>query len=144
MKAIVRQSAAGLALLFLAHSAACVRPTTVTPSDTRVASGDWGGQHILLSVTGTGAHVEFDCASGEISMPLTVDIQGRFSVDGVYLREHPGPIIVGGETDPQPARYSGRVDDTTMTLDVMLTVSNQTVGSFTLTRGGLPRVSKCL
>ena len=141
MKAIFRQTMAGVAVLLAVFAGACSTP--VNPSDGRVA-GEWGGQHVALTVTSAGAQLEFDCASGEITKPLTVDGQGRFSVEGVYLREHPGPIHVGDDPVRQPARYSGRIDGTTMTLDVTLIASNQTVGSFTLTRDAQPRVLKCL
>jgi hypothetical protein len=141
VNAIFTRTTTSLALLLLLLGGACSTP--VNPSDGRVA-GEWGGQHVALTVTSTGAHVEFDCASGEITKPLTADSQGRFSIEGIYVREHPGPIHVGDDPDRQPARYSGRVDGTTMTLDVMLIASNQTVGSFTLTRDAQPRVLKCL
>jgi hypothetical protein len=112
------------------------------PQD-EVASGTWGGRGIALAVTNTGAHAEFDCASGDITKPLTVDSNGRLAVDGVFVRERPGPIREGEESDRKPARYSGRVDGETMTLMVTLTEANQTIGTYTLRHGAAPRVTKC-
>lgn len=142
MKASFKSVAAGLTIL-LWHAAACTSSTPVAPGD-RVAEGAWGGLHVALTVTNGGAHVEFDCASGDIANPIVMDGQGHFTADGVYVRGHPGPIAVGTDPDPQPAMYSGRVDGTAMTLDVLLTRSNQTIGPFALTRGADARVNKCL
>lgn len=145
MKARCTSVAAELALLsFLVHASACRRSTPVTPSDGRVAEGAWGGPHVALTVASAGAHLEFDCASGDIARPVDVDVQGRFTADGVYVREHPGPIAIGADPVRLPARYSGRVDGAAMTLDVLLTGSNETIGPFTLTYGAFARVNKCL
>ena len=144
MRASYGSVAGGLAVLLLVQVWACVGSTVVNPSDGRVAEGLWGGQHIALTVTSTGAQVEFDCASGEIVKPLIADGQGRFSIDGVYVQGHPGPIRVDEIPVSKPARYSGRLDGVTMTLDITLTDSSGTIGTFTLTRGGFPRVIKCL
>ena len=112
-------------------------------AQSRVPTGTWGGQGIALAVTDTGAHAELDCASGDIAAPLTVDGGGRFAADGVFIQERPGPVREGEEADRKPARYAGRVDGETMTLEVTLTESKQTVGTFTLRRGATPRVTKC-
>ena len=42
----------------------------------------WGGDHIEMEVTKTGARVEFDCAHGTIDAPLRVDSQGAFTLQG--------------------------------------------------------------
>jgi len=138
---ITRPFAVGLGVLVLGTATACV---TLAPDGHRLAAGTWGGQHVGLTVTDTGAHVEFDCASGDIAQPLTLDAGGGLSVDGVYVREHGGPIQVGEVPDRKPARYAGRVAGTTLTLDVLLTDSNEKVGTFTLERGAAPGVRKCL
>ena len=137
---ITRPIAAGLGVLVLGTMVACA---TLAPDERRVANGMWSGPHVALSVTDTGAHVEFDCASGDIAQPLTLDASGTLSVDGVYVREHGGPIRVGEVPDRNPARYAGRVAGTTLTLDVVLTDSNEKVGSFTLERGAESGVRKC-
>ena len=108
-----------------------------------MADGLWGGPHIAITVTSAAAHIEFDCASGDIPAAIAVDIHGGFTVDGVFVREHPGPIRPG-EADPRPARYSGHVDGTTMTINALLLDSNDTLGPFTLALGADPRVVKCL
>ena len=108
---------------------------------TAVPTGSWGGDHIALDVTGTGAQVNFDCAHGTLVQPLTLDSSGQFGVPGTYTPE-------GGPT-PQfeqriPAVYSGRLQGKTLTLTVTLTGSSQALGSFTLTWGRTPTITKCL
>ena len=112
--------------------------------DSRVPAGSWGGEHVGLSVGEEGAHVEFDCASGDIGGPLTLDRGGQFAVDGVYVRGHPGPVRVGEEPERTPARYAGTVDGRTMTLVVSLKASNDVVGTFALGFGAASGVRKCL
>jgi len=58
---------------------------------------------IAPSVTERGAHVEFDCAYGDIDRPLTVDDRGNLAVDGVFVQEHGGPVREGEEGNKQPA-----------------------------------------
>jgi hypothetical protein len=129
-------------LLLLAATSACA--TSIVGVDgTRVPTGTWGGDHLALTVTGGGAHLEFDCASGDITAPLTLDSTGRLDVDGVFIREHGGPTRADETPEREPARYSGRVEGQTMTLDVTLTSSKESVGTFTLTLGAEPRVRKC-
>ena len=50
----------------------------------------------------------------------------------------------GEVADKHPARYDGRTDGKTMTLEVTLTDSGEKLGTFTLQRGGSPGVFKCL
>ena len=53
-------------------------------------------------------------------------------------------IRVGEVPDTHPARYDGSVTGNSMTLTVRLTDTNETIGTFTLTRAGTARVFKCL
>lgn len=125
--------------LFIAL-AAC---RTATGPDAVITSGTWGGDHALLEVTSTRASIEFDCAHGTLPVPLALD-RGTFDVMGDYVQEHGGPIRSDETTVPQPARYNGSVNGTTMTLRVALTTTGQEIGTYTLTRGSSGRVFKCL
>jgi hypothetical protein len=109
----------------------------------RSLSGIWGGQHISIEVSGSSASIEFDCANGTIKGPLTVDSKGRFTWRGYYNREHGGPIRRDEESNAQPAIYKGWIQDNTMTLTVTLANSDESLGEFTLKRGGQGRVFKC-
>jgi hypothetical protein len=108
-----------------------------------VLTGMWGGDHIALTA-GTGTHVEFDCAHGDIPNTLIVNARNEFNVSGTFVREHGGPIRVGEVPDSHPAAYVGSVTETTMVLTVRLTDTNEMIGTFTLSRGSPGRVVKCL
>ena len=110
----------------------------------RVAVGTWGGQHVRMEVAASSATLEYDCANGTITGPLTIDRRGRFSWRGTHTREHGGPIRVDEKTNSRPARYTGSTDGKKITLTVTLTDTNETVGTYTLVRGQQGRVFKCL
>ncbi len=57
-----------------------------------LASGTWGGPHLRLTVDEHGVGLEFDCARGTIAKAPALDAQGRFDVEGRFLREHGGPV----------------------------------------------------
>jgi hypothetical protein len=114
-----------------------------TTSPDAIVSGTWGGDHALLEITPTSASIEFDCAHGTLSVPLTLN-RGAFDVTGDYVQEHGGPIRTDEILDRQPARYTGTVRGNTMTILVRLTATDQDRGTYTLVRGASGRVFKCL
>src|SRR5262249_37594556 len=103
--------------------------------------GEWGGDHALLTVSDQTSHVELDCAHGDFSSALHSD---RFAVAGTFVREHGGPIRVDEKADSHPAMFSGTVSGSSMTLTIHLTDTNESIGSFTLSRGSPGRVVKCV
>jgi hypothetical protein len=124
-------------LVLAVVAAACGTPST--PS--MMPIGLWGGDHIALTVEATSAHVEFDCARGEIPVRLP---DAAFTVAGTFVREHGGPIRVGETPDSHPALYVASISGGVMTLTIRLADSGELVGTFTLTRGSSGRVFKCL
>jgi hypothetical protein len=106
--------------------------------------GDWGGEHIALTITPAGASLEFDCAHGTIGEPIQPAGGGTFDASGVYVREHGGPIREDEPPDSHPARYQGRIDGSRMALTVTLTDGEEWSAQFTLTQGAAARVYKCL
>ena len=130
------------------HDEQPARPGTrvVAPRSTvqTVSLGAWGGVHVSLLLTETGGTLEYDCAHGTIDQPFVIDSSGRFQLAGTHTREHGGPIRKDEKPDTHPARYNGAVDGDTMTLTVTLTDSNEVLGAFTLTRGRMARLVKCL
>ncbi len=107
-------------------------------------TGTWGGKHVGLEVTTDGVTVEYDCGHGIIDRPIVLDENGRFEVKGTYVKERPGPVRIGQEDKGQPALYAGRIDGKTMILIVKLVNSDEVVGTFTVSHGETPRVTKCL
>src|SRR3982074_2046571 len=62
------------------------------PDAGSVASGTWGGEHIILEVSEKGAEVELDCAHGEVTQHITLGKHGDFDVAGTFTTEHGGPV----------------------------------------------------
>ena len=111
-------------------------------SASTVATGAWGGQGILVQVSEKGAEVEFDCARGQIAQPITLDKHGDFEVAGTFTAGHGGPVRRDENPQAAPARYSGHVDGDAMSLTVSR--GEEKVGSYSLTRGSQPHLTKCL
>jgi len=126
-------------LLLLAAIAGCLEANAP-----ELVTGDWGGQHLGLVASTTGASLEYDCATGKIAEPIRPDAAGRFSVAGEHYPGHGGPIRVDEAQVKRPARYDGLVRGNLMDLTVMLTDSNTVIGTFTLEYGRSPFVFKCL
>ena len=120
-------------------AAAC--SDTTAPAD---PVGNWGGQHIALTVTAQGGTAEFDCAHGAFTGALTPSPDGRFSASGVWVREHGGPVRDGEVLPSFPALYAGRITGTSMSLTVTRTDSAVAIGTFSLTKGSAASVFKCL
>jgi hypothetical protein len=106
--------------------------------------GDWGGEHLGLRASSSGASLEYDCAAGKIAEPIRPDAAGRFSVTGEHYPGHGGPVRIDEEQVRRPARYDGLVRGDVMTLAVTLTDSSELLGTFTLVYGRSPYVLKCL
>jgi hypothetical protein len=108
----------------------------------RIQNGLWGGEHVRMTVKDAGAAVEFDCAHGTIDTPLALDDDQHFDAQGVFVREHGGPIRINETESREPAHYQGSRDGSTLTLRIVLE-SGKTVGPFTLAFGQNGRVRKC-
>jgi hypothetical protein len=130
-------------VIVVALSATCGGGPTA-PQSQRVASGQWGGQHVGMDVTDTGAQLEFDCAHGRIDEPLTLGESGRFEAKGTYTPERPGPRREDDDKG-RAVRYVGRVTGKSMTLSIEgADGSTDTIASFTLDHGKAPVIRKCL
>jgi hypothetical protein len=113
-------------------------PPTVLPP------GNWGGEHVSLTVGDTGAHVEFDCAHGTVDEALLLDSEGGFNLSGAFVREHGGPTYDGEPEDRHPAAYFGRLRGSSITLSIRLTDDDTLIGPFTALHGQPPKLFKCL
>ena len=138
-----RDGAAGSAVQRRAARGKVRKKMSGRRTDGRVEGGSWGGQHVRMNVDEGGADLDFDCARGRIGGPLKTDAEGRFDLPGTYTREGPGPIRLNRLPQERPARYTGRVEGSRMTLSVRLEGSEESPEEFTLTRGSGGRVVKC-
>jgi hypothetical protein len=109
----------------------------------RVAKGTWGGPNVHVEVTEGGARIRFNCASGSIEGPVTLDPEGRFSVKGTFAAEGMGPRNEDNPPPSGPAVYSGVVRDKRMTLTVTVEADNNARGTYELTQGEQGRVRRC-
>jgi hypothetical protein len=118
--------------------------TTPAKKIVKVTSAEhWGGEHVRIEFNDGEARVDFDCAHGTITDPLKSDSEGRFALNGTYVREGPGPTRLNVPRVSQPARYSGTIKNDEMSLNVTLNNSSQEIGTFTLTRGSEGLIRKC-
>lgn len=112
---------------------------------TPISTGSWGGEHIRLVVSETGATLEYDCAAGTIDEPLRTDKEGNFDARGAHVLGHGGPRELG---DPpprrHPARYHGWTDGKEMRLTVTVLETGDVVGTFTLGFGRQAHLERCM
>src|SRR4051812_24965878 len=81
------------------------RPGQVTST---VKPGQWGGQHIAMSVEASKTDIEFDCGRATITGAIDTDRDGAFTATGTFLQERPGPTTPDGPA-PRPMRVTGAV-----------------------------------
>lgn len=120
-----------------------IKQTMNQTNTSAVSTGAWGANGLAMTVTETGARLEYDCASGEITGKLIIDAEGNFTANGTHKRNSPGPIRIGFEPKNQSARYEGKISGETMTLKVVTTENEKVVGEHSLTKGVTPRLHKC-
>jgi hypothetical protein len=111
-------------------------------SSTQDAPIVWGGDHIEMEVSRTGARIEFDCAHGTIDEPLRADAKGAFKVKGTFTPERSGPTRDDNPPAPK-ATYSGTITDAAMTLRIVIEGGDAQGTSYELTRDRRGNVRKC-
>lgn len=102
-------------------------------------SGTWGGDNAALIADDTSAHAHIDCSYGNVHQQIVPDALGRFDVPGEYN-------ITAFPVDRgilHPARFTGSVSGSTMTLLVTLTDTAVTRGPVELTFGQEPKLGPC-
>jgi hypothetical protein len=107
----------------------------------RVPKGEWGGQHVRLTVEDAGGTIEFDCAHGSLDEPLLLDSNGHFDVKGRLVAEG-GPVQKDEAETARPARYRGESDGQHLSLQVTLE-GGEDAGTFSLAKGSPARLFKC-
>lgn len=99
-----------------------------------LAPGVWGGDHLRMVVSDTGARLEYECAESTIDRPIAPDSRGNFTARGRYFARRGGPRRAD-QAGGVRVRYTGHVSADTMTLTVRLERERQPVGVYSLRRG---------
>jgi hypothetical protein len=128
-------AAVPLFLCVLVSSCADLIPTPPGP----VLSGTWGGDNAGAIVSDSGAHVHIGCTAGDAKQPFVTDSTGHFLATGLY-NVNLYPIAVGPD---HPARFSGAIVGSVMTLTVALTDTAVTLGPVRLVYGKEPVMGPC-
>lgn len=139
-------------LLIASVGLACVgqmkdsRPTQSSPTGPikTVPNGVWGGEHIRMDVSDSGADIEFDCARGTISQRLVLDAQGRFKLQGTYKAETPAPAAADGGSSGSgvTATYTGVLSGSSLRIEVFIE-GQDTPRTFDLVQGDQGHLAKC-
>jgi hypothetical protein len=115
-------------LPLLAVVVACSTPTAPD------ATGVWGGPEASLALSRAGGALSYVCGAGTMDATWVLSRDGRLTGTGQHYLGG-GPVPIGGRP-PHPAVYSGVIEGNTLILTVTLTDLGQTLGPFTLVRGG--------
>jgi len=118
--------------------------TQSLPVQTPVPAGVWGGKGLQLTITETGATLDFGCDSGSITEPLLADASGAFVTHGTHIFGVGGPQQPGAPPRKQhKARYEGVREGDTIRVTIMLVDLKRNVGSFTLVLGRPASLERC-
>ena len=104
--------------------------------------GEFGGQHVGLTLGADGGTLDYDCAAGVIG-PVVVHSGGRFEAEGRHTPGTGGPERVGEVRPSYRARYQGTVRGDRMVLQARVE-NGVLLGPFTLVRGAEPMLLRCL
>ena len=112
------------------------------PAASLPVTGEWGGQHVGLSLTPAGGTLEYDCAAGTMMGPLMMKRDSTFIAEGTHTPGWGGPEIDGQVLPSYRVRYSGSVRGDTMSLQGRVE-NGVLLGPFTLGRGAEPIITRC-
>lgn len=116
---------------------ACDSSTSPRPA----AEGSWGGAEASLTLSAAGGALTFQCGSGVVQSGWTLTNDGIFTAAGTYTFAG-GPVPPGG-FQSHPARFSGKISGSTLTLTVAVLDLQQALGPYRLTRGGPDVTPRC-
>jgi hypothetical protein len=112
-------------------------------TQSRLATGSWGGEHVGLDVTAQGGTLEFDCAHGSFKGRPKLDAQGKFVVIGTYEAEHGGPVRADETPNPLKVEYVGVVKNGKLRLSVRRVGAKRAIVAFNLVHGQEAMLFKC-
>ena len=113
------------------------------------AIGQWGGDHVRLTLDAAGGRIEYECGAGSIDAALQLDAENRFNAKGKHEDFSSGKVTGSGPTDADAvpavrgANYSGKIDGDQMSLTVRID-GDKVPRSFKLVRGKSVKLIRCL
>jgi len=110
---------------------------------TPVGKGEWGGTGIAMTVTDTGATIQFDCAAGTITKQMRIKRDGSFIAEGTLTRNGPGPVRRDSQPIGRAVIYKGKVNRRSMSLTVTDAKTGEKLSDHTLTAGGAANLHRC-
>lgn len=116
----------------------------VPPPGSGPLIGNWGGQHVGLTLDQSGGTIEYDCAAGRITGGVFPGRDGRFVATGTHTPNSGGPERLGEVRRAYPARYSGSVSGEWMALRIDVPDRGLVIGPYRLRRGAQPMLLRCL
>ena len=105
--------------------------------------GIWGGKHIRLEITDSGANLEFDCAHAVVIRPIIPDKNGYFSIFADYTPESFGPVLRDSPVQSYRVKISAQIRNRKMTLTIKRQSTNKLLGTFMLAQNQEPFLVKC-
>lgn len=138
MTRLFRSTAAFITLLAVVAGSAFAQSGK---SKKTVTTGLWGGPHLRMEVTTSGAELEFDCGEATISEPITLDANNTFHVSGSFKVGDFGPTR--DEAKPEAnAVFTGSVEGDSLKIEMAVAGQDQS-RKFNLTHGREARLFKC-
>lgn len=139
----IRRLFAGFTLVLISVSCWSMLLAESLPPSLGPAGTTWGGEHVRLQVTETGARLELDCARGTISQPVQVQAVGNFTAKGTLTSERGGPARKDDPDNVVPAAYSGTISGDELKLRIASGPQDASSGEYLLTRGSAGHLVKC-
>ena len=90
-----------------------------------------------------GAHLQLDCAAGDIGSPVATDEFGQFAARGHFQIFSAGPQRADDPSSAPRAEYVGKVNGDTLTLTVK-TAGDPVARTYSLKHGVRPKLVRCL
>ena len=108
---------------------------------TAVAKGEWGGSEVAMTVTETGATIQFDCANANITKQLRVKKDGSFVAERTFTRNGPGPVRIDAQATL--VAIKGKLAGKALTLHITDAKTRESLGDFTVRQGESVRLHRC-
>lgn len=105
--------------------------------------GQWGGDHVTLSITAEGGHLGLDCGAGNFPAPLSLGMHGKFNVAGTLQLYQLGPTRPEDDSTAASALFTGHLDGNSLTLDIR-TSSSKIRYHYNLVRNKRTKLVRCL